>query len=306
MAVDRWGEMDVGGERYRYNGKELVDEIGLYDYGARWYDPAVARWNAVDPLASDYAAWSTYNYVMGNPIKFIDPDGMRVNFSEFLSDGNGGTDKDRLVEVAKLIGDLKDITGGDFGLNDGFLVEKESTANKGSGEIGSGSAQALHLMRSVIHDPLEITVSHNAIKSFMTPDKPNHINFSPAEATAFKESLDGAGLDGKTYGLAMNFIHEVTHTKAGHKALGKLGDYPYYRDSGRDLSTPGRTGEFMNSIRADLKLAKRAWYPWVPKNRNASQLKWIPYPYTTKSADGVPIFMHDWNRKKSNYTPSKN
>ena len=30
---------------------------------------------SVDPLAADYAAWSPYNYVMGNPIKLIDPDG---------------------------------------------------------------------------------------------------------------------------------------------------------------------------------------------------------------------------------------
>ena len=30
---------------------------------------------SVDPLAADYAAWSPYNYVLGNPIMLIDPDG---------------------------------------------------------------------------------------------------------------------------------------------------------------------------------------------------------------------------------------
>ena len=65
--------------RYRYNGKELHDELGVgwYDYGARMYDPAVGRWNGVDLLAEDYSSWSPFNYVLGNPLKLIDPDGMR-------------------------------------------------------------------------------------------------------------------------------------------------------------------------------------------------------------------------------------
>ena len=33
------------------------------------------RFLSVDPLASEYPSWSTYNYALGNPIKYIDPDG---------------------------------------------------------------------------------------------------------------------------------------------------------------------------------------------------------------------------------------
>lgn len=49
--------------------------MGWYDYGARFYEPALARWMAVDPLAEKYAPWSPYNYVLGNPVRLIDPDG---------------------------------------------------------------------------------------------------------------------------------------------------------------------------------------------------------------------------------------
>jgi len=65
---------------YLYNGKEYNTDLGLNmnDYGARWYDPATARWSSVDPLAEKYVGHSGYNYVLGNPVKYIDPDGQRV------------------------------------------------------------------------------------------------------------------------------------------------------------------------------------------------------------------------------------
>jgi RHS repeat-associated protein len=60
--------------KYLYNGKELNEDIGLdwLDYGARWYDPAIARWNAVDLLADEMPEWSPYNFVFNNPLRYID------------------------------------------------------------------------------------------------------------------------------------------------------------------------------------------------------------------------------------------
>jgi len=72
--------------KYRYNGKEWNDEWGLnmYDYGARGYMPDLGRWGGVDALAERYHAWSQYNYVMGNPMLLIDPDGMRISLFDRL------------------------------------------------------------------------------------------------------------------------------------------------------------------------------------------------------------------------------
>ena len=97
--------------KYKYNGKELQDELGLniYDYGWRNYMPDVARWTQIDPLFNDLkfahginnadpddqeatymsiinnlelggGIYNTdnlnpYGYGYNNPVSFDDPDG---------------------------------------------------------------------------------------------------------------------------------------------------------------------------------------------------------------------------------------
>jgi len=62
---------------YKYNGKEFDTHAGLnwYDYGARHYDPAIARWTTQDPLADMYYPHSPYSYCTNNPIKYVDENG---------------------------------------------------------------------------------------------------------------------------------------------------------------------------------------------------------------------------------------
>ena len=46
--------------KYKYNGKELQDELGLnmYDYGWRNYMPDIGRWGNINPLAEISKKWS--------------------------------------------------------------------------------------------------------------------------------------------------------------------------------------------------------------------------------------------------------
>ncbi|MDQ3535978.1 MAG: hypothetical protein M3421_10175 [Bacteroidota bacterium] len=47
-----------------------------YDYGFRIYNPSIAKFLSVDPLANKYPHLSPYAFVAGNPVNFIDEDGL--------------------------------------------------------------------------------------------------------------------------------------------------------------------------------------------------------------------------------------
>ena len=74
--------------RYRYNGKELNTESGLdwYDYGFRWYDPSIAKFGSVDPLAEDFAILSPYQYAGNTPIIARDLDGTEPEWINWYYD----------------------------------------------------------------------------------------------------------------------------------------------------------------------------------------------------------------------------
>ena len=77
VHTESMAEQKLGGysSRYRFTGKELDPLSGLYDFGARYYDPRLSVWFGVDPLAEKNFAYTPYVYTGNNPIKFIDPDG---------------------------------------------------------------------------------------------------------------------------------------------------------------------------------------------------------------------------------------
>ena len=60
---------------WKFNGKELDSETGLYYYGARYYEPTLALWYGVDALTEKYPSMGGYVYCAGNPVKLVDPDG---------------------------------------------------------------------------------------------------------------------------------------------------------------------------------------------------------------------------------------
>jgi RHS repeat-associated protein len=67
-----------GGSRQKFSAKELDAETGLYNYGARYYDPALGRFVSADSVLQsvlDPQLLNRYAYARNNPVLLADPSG---------------------------------------------------------------------------------------------------------------------------------------------------------------------------------------------------------------------------------------
>ena len=80
--VEATSQSATSPNRWHFSGKEsqsfLYANIPLLDFGARMYNPTIARWTTSDPMSEKYYGISPYVYCLGNPISVIDPDGMDI------------------------------------------------------------------------------------------------------------------------------------------------------------------------------------------------------------------------------------
>jgi RHS repeat-associated protein len=118
------GTGGAAGAPFGYTGQRHEPALGLYDYGARFYDPALGRFLQPDealPDPFDPTSLHRYAYVRHDPLRRIDPSGR----SSFLG-----------VIFGAVIGALASASGSTEGLDD-FLA---ATATFGFGAPGVGLA----------------------------------------------------------------------------------------------------------------------------------------------------------------------
>jgi RHS repeat-associated protein len=64
--------------KFLYNGKELQEQTGWYDYGFRQMDPQLGRWHVADAMAESYMSHSPYAYTMNDPVNYTDLLGLKA------------------------------------------------------------------------------------------------------------------------------------------------------------------------------------------------------------------------------------
>ena len=62
---------------YTFSAKEKDAETGFSYFGSRYYSSDLSIWLSVDPMSDKYPWLSPYVYCANNPVKLVDPNGMK-------------------------------------------------------------------------------------------------------------------------------------------------------------------------------------------------------------------------------------
>ncbi len=267
--------------KYLYNGKELQDEqlgginLDWYDYGARFYDPALGRFHTQDRFAEKYLDFSPYQYAANNPVLFIDVNGDSLNVAQ-LRDYDAAAN-DALASGLQSKSGLSLTT--DENGNVTYATNEKGKAVVTRDENGkkTGSRAARKALTKIIDSDATISVGGTTglTRTDMDGPNPNLILFNPGQ-TQNAMNNTSSDLNNTTNGYALTFFHEV-----GHTAYGGAGQDPPFVAGQNSYETAGRQEILPNRIRRQLgsgygqrttytsyyvPSAQQNYFPWSQKS----------------------------------------
>ncbi|NCC11693.1 MAG: RHS repeat-associated core domain-containing protein, partial [Bacteroidia bacterium] len=233
---------DSKAQPYKYNGKEFDGERGLnvYDYSARYMDPALGRFMTVDPLAEKYYGVSSYAYCNNSPILYVDPTGLawRPTYDED-HDGNRTYNGYEWIDEANSYDSDGNLRLGLYAqaifFSDNGTFDAESKSNIGSSTatvyLANGTTREFDASTNPSDPDAFATVpegiyqakvgTHNGSKSRYTALKMRDINVM--SQTIELRTENPAYSDGRTYATGIDIHKAGTNNSTGTLNNGKNG-----------------------------------------------------------------------------------
>ena len=114
LESSSWGTFT---DKYRYTGQEKDFSTGLYNYGARLYDPILGRFISADTLVPNPLnpqSLNRYAYCQNNPLTYVDPTGHERTSSGGLH-FEKEDEEDKIPSYEDILYNLVEPTGGFLG-----------------------------------------------------------------------------------------------------------------------------------------------------------------------------------------------
>ena len=89
---------------FGFTGQRFEEELEIYDYGARFYDPDIARFlssDAIVPQYEDPQSLNRYSYVRNNPVNRVDPSGNADHAANQHNIGDAGEEPKVVIVEAE-------------------------------------------------------------------------------------------------------------------------------------------------------------------------------------------------------------
>ena len=230
---------------YKFNGKELDTETGLYYYGARYYDPRISIFLSTDPLMEKYKNVNAYVYCLQNPINFTDPTGMSVEDHDYGINVKTGEitllrttsdSKDRLIQLDKNGKEtktvVKDIAQGI--LKDGVNFKNDYNLIQVGGINEPTEDQFKDFIVNYSNQIVQVEISGYAV-GYDYSDKINAVMVEPHG----NNSYNGSSSLKIQKNMKINMYSSLSHLSSGKNLFAKK-HYHTHPWTGIDITNPSK------------------------------------------------------------------
>lgn len=225
----------------------------MFDYGARFYDPVIGRWNVPDMLAELAPSLTPFRYCFNNPVNYTDPFGLwertangyttdknediKRFFDMIQIENHSLKNKTSMSQMSSFIeGEMK--TGGLGTLSDGSKLAKGFTINQQRDFYGG---------KHWVTDQKSYNNFWHSVQGDLTPDA--------LDARTIGNNLAGLTYTGSDNPKKFNGDDDYSYRSSIYDKPGYIHDLAY-----RDLGVSGLNGLF------NEKRAIKADYTFVAQN----------------------------------------